>query len=197
MNGAREAYDALAIAYDGLFVNAGRGPWEEAYTPFLGNGVRLLDAGCGTGADLARAVRGGCVATGTDLSPGMLGVARENLLRQALEANLVCADLGDLGDTFPPASFDVIVSGFAALNTAGDPSRFAKASAGVLAPAGMLLLHFLTPGGLYDRAGHLTRGRFAEALGGWGGTVRRAVQLHELRTAGDAPRRPVFRFWAL
>ena len=42
-------------------------------------GLRVLEVGCGTGANLARYNEGGCEVFGVDLSPSMLVIAREKV----------------------------------------------------------------------------------------------------------------------
>ncbi len=165
MSDPRAAYDAVSAEYDDLFVSEGRAAWQDAYRPFLAPNVRVLDLGCGTGADLAIALRLGCHATGMDISPGMLAVARANLGEAGSQVHLECGDALEVGDRFAPSSFDVVLSGFAGLNTVSSPRRLAAACSRVLAPGGHLLLHFLTPGGLFDRVGDLSRGRIRAALG--------------------------------
>lgn len=167
MSAVRDAYDALAPSYDGVFVQAGRRPWQAAYRPFLGTGVRLLDAGCGTGADLRVALGAGCVAAGFDGSSEMLRIAQASLDQDGTSAPLLCGDLRHVDQYFGAATFDVILSGFAALNTIANVEEFSAGCARILKPGGVLVLHFLTPGGLYDRVGHLARGRIGEAALEW------------------------------
>jgi ubiquinone/menaquinone biosynthesis C-methylase UbiE len=68
-------------------------------------GKRVLDIGCGTGADLGLYRRSGCEVAGVDLSPAMLAVARRRL--------------GDSADlrmcsgkmlSFPDCSFDLVLA---------------------------------------------------------------------------------------
>lgn len=165
MNEAARAYDAVAPAYDALFVERGRRTWSALYEPYLRPGARVIDAGCGTGADSLRAAHRGCVVRGFDVSPGMLEVASRRAVGHAIE--LQVGRLEDVGELYPPGSADVVLSGFAALNTCGDLPRFGAGCSRVLAPGGLLILHFLTPGGLYDRVGNLARGRPGLALGAW------------------------------
>ena len=164
MSDPRTAYDAVSAEYDDLFVSAGRAAWQDAYRPFLSPNVRVLDLGCGTGADLSIALGLGCHAAGMDISPGMLAVARANLAEAGHHIHLECGDALEVADRFAASSFDVVLSGFAGLNTVSSPPRFAAACSRVLAPGGHLLLHFLTPGGLFDRVGDLSRGRIRAAL---------------------------------
>src|SRR3954468_19796380 len=45
----------------------------------VGAGTRVLDVGCGSGLTLVLAAARGAVPSGIDISPGLLGVARERL----------------------------------------------------------------------------------------------------------------------
>ena len=42
-------------------------------------GTRLLDVGCGSGLTLVMAAARGAIPSGLDVSPGLLGIARERL----------------------------------------------------------------------------------------------------------------------
>jgi SAM-dependent methyltransferase len=103
----------------------------------LAPGMRVLDAGCGTGEALgwlAAAVAPGGLAVGVDLSASHLGSARPGLPRGAL---LLQADLLSLPLT--AASFDVVWS----VNTVHhlrDPLAGARALAGLLRPGGRVAL---------------------------------------------------------
>ena len=164
---AGEAYDRIAGRYDARFVHAGRAPWTAAFAPHLRPGLAVLDAGCGTGTDLLHLAAAGCRATGVDLSPGMLAIARDRLAVAGLHAVLHQGSLTTVAHLVEPASVDLVVSGFAALNTVDDLPAAAAGLAAALRPGGLALLHFLTPGGLYDRAGHLARGHLRRAALAW------------------------------
>jgi SAM-dependent methyltransferase len=81
--GAREGYDALAPAYDLLTAGHDHDAWAELMERLARaaglSGCRLLDVGCGTGSGLVPMLERGYVATGVDVSPGMLRVARAKL----------------------------------------------------------------------------------------------------------------------
>jgi SAM-dependent methyltransferase len=67
-----------------------------------GPGTRLLDVGCGSGLILVLAAERGAIPAGLDISPGLLGIARERLP----EADLREADMESL--PFADASFDAV-----------------------------------------------------------------------------------------
>jgi malonyl-CoA O-methyltransferase len=78
---------------------------EQAQVAKLGpspRGLRLLDAGCGTGRRLART--GAARATGIDLSPEMLAEGRRNPALAGVE--LIEGDVRAL--PFPEGSFDLV-----------------------------------------------------------------------------------------
>jgi malonyl-CoA O-methyltransferase len=101
-------------------------------------GMRSLDAGCGSGRYLRELKARGAVAFGVDLSAAMLGEA------QRTECPLVRADL--LALPFVDASIDLIVCGLAL----GDVDGLAQAIAElarVLRPGGRLLYSVVHPSG--------------------------------------------------
>jgi SAM-dependent methyltransferase len=100
-------------------------------------GTRLLDVGCGSGLTLVLAAGRGAIPSGLDVSPGLLGIARERLPSVGQHG----ADLRD-GDMeslpFADASFDA-VTGVNAFQFAGDPRRALREAARVLRPGGRLV----------------------------------------------------------
>jgi SAM-dependent methyltransferase len=83
MTGVREAYDALAPAYDLLTASHDHAAWAEQLERLALDaglaGRRLLDVGCGTGSSALPMLARGYEVVGVDVSPGMLAVAREKL----------------------------------------------------------------------------------------------------------------------
>ena len=98
----------------------------------VGPGTRLLDVGCGSGLTLVLAARRGAIPVGLDISPGLLGIARDRLPG----ADLREADMESL--PFCDAAFDA-VAGFNAFQFAGDPRRALHEAARVLRPGGRLV----------------------------------------------------------
>jgi SAM-dependent methyltransferase len=94
-----------------------------------GPGTRLLDVGCGSGLTLVLARERGALPSGVDISPGLLGIARDRLPHADLrEADIESLPFGD-------AAFDA-VTGVNAFQFAGDPRRALREAARVTRPGG-------------------------------------------------------------
>jgi SAM-dependent methyltransferase len=88
------------------------------------HGTRVLDVGCGSGLTLVLAAQRGAVPSGLDISPGLLGIARDRLPGADLrEGDMECLPFGD-------ASFDAVL-GVNAFQFAGDPLRALREAARV------------------------------------------------------------------
>ncbi len=110
--------------------------WIATYAPEAG---RVLDLGCGTGANLARLIRLGrddLSYTGVDLSEDMLSVARRRFGSRAA-ARFLQLDLENLEGLDPP--FDLIVSTYAFSHLA-KPGQVLRNSLSMLAAGGSMVL---------------------------------------------------------
>jgi SAM-dependent methyltransferase len=98
----------------------------------VGPGMAVLDVGCGSGLTLVLAAERGAVASGVDISPGLLAIARDRLPRADLrEADMESLPFGD-------AAFDA-VTGVNAFQFAGDPRRALREAARVTRPGGRVV----------------------------------------------------------
>jgi SAM-dependent methyltransferase len=95
-------------------------------------GTRVLDVGCGSGLALLMAAERRAVPAGIDISPGLLGVARERLPG----ADLREGDMESL--PFADAAFDAVL-GVNAFQFAGDPRRALAEAARVVRPGGRVV----------------------------------------------------------
>ncbi|MEU2789493.1 class I SAM-dependent methyltransferase [Streptomyces sp. NPDC007100] len=139
--GQAEAFDAIGDRYDEVFPHKegqlAAGAWLAAGLP---PGSRVLDVGCGTGVPTARQLaEAGHKVVGVDLSPTMVGLARENVPEGEFH-RLDVAALGDdrLGGA---ASFDGAVAFFSLLMLPRKEIPYALRSLHtLLRPGGLLAL---------------------------------------------------------
>ena len=97
----------------------------------IGNGVRLLDVGCGPGGAALLAARRGALVAGLDASPNSVEVARERLP----EGDFRVGDMESL--PWPDRAFDT-ATGFNSFPFAGNPTAALAEVHRVLAPRGKL-----------------------------------------------------------
>jgi SAM-dependent methyltransferase len=98
----------------------------------VGPSSRVLDVGCGSGLALVLAARRGAMPAGADISPGLLGIARERLP----DADLRECDMEDL--PFGDARFDAVL-GINAFQFADDARRALREAARVVRPGGCVV----------------------------------------------------------
>jgi SAM-dependent methyltransferase/xanthosine utilization system XapX-like protein len=116
---------------------------DEIARRYVGQGSRVLEIGCGTGTLSVLMAGRGANVTGIDASPAMLAEAGEKVATQGLKerVTLELMDATLIGDRFPPASFDLIVSTLVFSELPPDVQRYVlEACAGLLAPGGRLLI---------------------------------------------------------
>ena len=118
----RNAWDSLRRQRDEGFVNirpdsaaailAGRRFLYAENLELVGDvrGKRLLDMGCGDGAEMLEWARAGAIVTGVDNSLVQLEAARRNADKLGVECRLVQADLLRLPEDLLRGEFDVVFS---------------------------------------------------------------------------------------
>lgn len=106
---ARDAYDAIAPYYDDFTANH---DFELLFANLLPAaerhglaGSRLLDVACGTGKSFLPMARRGWSVTACDISPAMVALAEKNAAEQAIQADLIVADMRELPKLGP---FDLV-----------------------------------------------------------------------------------------
>lgn len=105
------AFDVIGDRYDDAFPHKeGQIEAVDGLLERLRPGARVLDLGCGTGLPTMRQLLdGGCEVTGTEISGGMLDLARRN----TPEARLIQADMVELDPD--EADYDAVVAFFSLL----------------------------------------------------------------------------------
>jgi SAM-dependent methyltransferase len=137
---AQRTYEAMAPVYDAFTGHYESEAWIADLVKVLERhgltGKRLLDVGCGTGTSFLPMLAQGWEVTGCDISPAMLGRARE----KAGEApQLAVADMLDLPEF---GEFDLVWALDDAINYLLSPAELRQALTGMranLAPTGLLL----------------------------------------------------------
>lgn len=115
-------------------------------------GMRVLDIGCGTGAQLVRYAAAGCAVSGVDSSPAMISKARTSL---GPEADLRLADARDL--PYADGEFELVVASLFIheLDAAARMAVLSEASRVLSATGSLVVVDFgagdLTPRGRIRR----------------------------------------------
>jgi SAM-dependent methyltransferase len=160
------AYDAIAAGYDRQLEGDQwmRDVLWRHYLRRFRPGQRLLDVSCGSGLDSCFLASSGMLVTGIDISPGMIGEFRQKAARLGLldRLDIHVLDLAGLA-SWPPQSFDGIISAFAGLNTSPDLSGFSRDAARLLRPGGRMVLHMLNRFSLWEWLGLVRDRRYSEA----------------------------------
>lgn len=104
-------------------------------------GQSLLHLQCSTGADTLSWAVAGARATGVDISPRQIEIARQTAAAAGLPVRFVAADVYDLPADLQDSSFDLVFTGGGALVWLPDIERWAAIVAAALAPGGRLILH--------------------------------------------------------
>jgi len=137
---AERTYEAMAPVYDDFTAHHDYEGWLADLLTALElrglKGRRLLDVGCGTGKSFMPMLPRGWEVTGCDISPAMLGLARE----KAGEA--VRLEVADMLELPRFGEFDLVWALDDAINYLLSPEELERALAGMranLAPGGLLL----------------------------------------------------------
>lgn len=136
-------YEGLSKIYDFMMSGVDYEAWADyvlsAAKRFGCEPKTVLDLACGTGSTTLPLAARGLKATGLDLAPAMLKIAREKAKEQGLEADFVEQNMLDLDFSEP---FDMVVSfqdGINYLTGEGDFEKLAAAVDGVLKEGGVFL----------------------------------------------------------
>ncbi len=116
---------------------------ERIANAYVHAGMRVLEIGCGTGTLTAMMAARGAEVTGIDASPSMLAEAERKVAQEGLEdhVTLKYMDAVLIGERFPPASFDLIVSTLVFSELSPYEQRYIlEACKTLLAPNGRLLI---------------------------------------------------------
>jgi ubiquinone/menaquinone biosynthesis C-methylase UbiE len=106
----------------------------------VAGGGRILDLGCGPGADAEALATAGYLVTAIDWSPNMVEQARARMASPGLSHQVTVQHLGiHQLEHLPSATFDAAYSNFGPLNCVPDLSTAAREIAARLKPGGVLI----------------------------------------------------------
>ncbi len=131
-------------------------PWLYEAAEFRHHsGQRVLEVGCGTGCDLLQFAKHGALATGVDVTPKHLELARR---RVGTLATVIEGDARSL--PFPDASFDYVYS-HGVLHHSDEPRKIVQEIFRVLRPGGRFNVH------VYALISYFALWRFLQHGSGW------------------------------
>ena len=131
-------------------------PWLHGAAEFSHHRhEKVLEIGCGTGCDLLQFAKNGAVATGVDLTPRHVELARQ---RVGAAADVVVADATNL--PFPDNNFDYVYS-HGVLMHSSEPRRIVDEIFRVLCPGGRFNVH------VYARISYFSLWRFLQHGRDW------------------------------
>ncbi len=158
------AFDHLAPGYDaswtcGVVGRLQRLQVRRTLGALFGRGDRILELGCGTGADATWLAAAGVRVHATDISPRMLSIALERVKREGLSHRVTfelraIEELADIRDKGP---FDGAISNFGAINCVKDLHPAASNLGRLVRPGGKVALCFMGRFCLWETVWHLAR----------------------------------------
>jgi ubiquinone/menaquinone biosynthesis C-methylase UbiE len=116
---------------------------EVIVNTYVQAGTRVLEIGCGTGTLTAMMAARGAEVTAIDAAPAMLAEAKKKVVAEGLEERVTLKhmDATLIGERFPAAAFDLIVSTLVFSELSADEQRYVlQACQKLLAPGGRLLI---------------------------------------------------------
>ncbi len=145
LEATRRAFDAVAAEYDrsndaNPILRGMRERAVETVLSYAPPGARVLDLGCGPGADTETLARGHREVTAVDWSPRMADEARRRVRAAGLETRAEVLTLGvqEL-DGLRRGSFDAVYSNFGSLNCVPSLPDAARLIGDQLRPGGVLV----------------------------------------------------------
>jgi len=176
------AFDTLAARYDEIWTESpvGRAQrrqvWREL-DPLFPAGARILDMGCGTGADAAHFLARGVAVMAFDASPAMVRAA---LGRGVTATVLRVEEMETLR-----GSYDGALSNFGALNCVSDLSGVAVDLGRLIRPGGTVALCTLGRFCAWESLYYVVRGQFRKAARRWRGSAASSLGI-DVRYPGVA-----------
>ncbi len=165
----QQAFDSVAASYDrsnteNAILCAMRERVLAEVSRRVASRGRILDLGCGPGADDERLARAGYRVTAIDWSPHMVEEARARIAAAGLSGQVRLQHLGiHQLDRLPIGVFDAAYSNFGPLNCVPDLSAAATEIAARLRPGGVLIASVIGRVCPWELALYIVRGNWGRA----------------------------------
>ena len=180
----QRAFDGVAEDYDrsnteNRILSAMRARVRQAVERFVPPGSRILDLGCGPGADAEYFARRGHRVVAIDWSPAMVQQAERRIHEACLADRVVVQQLGIHEiDCLEASAFDAVCSNFGPLNCVPDLQAAMRAVAARLRPNGVVIASVIGRTCPWELAFYAARGDWRRA------TVRFAPDFVAVPLAG-------------
>lgn len=164
-------FDIAAAAYDDDFTNSSIGKMQRnivwRYLDELLNNkkeLKVLEINCGTGEDAIRFAKKGNLVTATDISTGMLDVARSKSKRNSINYRKV--DLNKIESYTFDTEFDLVFSNFGGLNciNSSSISKLGEVLSGILQSNGKFVAVIMPKICLWESLYFTLKGNFKEVF---------------------------------
>jgi SAM-dependent methyltransferase len=143
-------------------------------------GQRVLEVGCGTGEEAIALAESGVHILATDVSPQMVGLARQKVAAAGLGGSvevrrLAAGQLATLEDEYGKGAFDGAYSSFGPLNGEPNLGPVREALATLLRPGGVLIASVMNRYCAFETLWYLAHGRPRLAVRRWPGKAMAPV----------------------
>lgn len=141
-------YDSISHNYDeqlqkGLLEKIIRKHFQKKLINAFKPNDRILELSCGTGTDAIFLAKNGIKVTATDISPGMIEIANQKILKENLSNNIETIVMNMENINQIKDVYDEAISNFDGLNFIKSPSNFAFNLSKILKPKSTVIFTLL------------------------------------------------------
>ncbi|AWI25366.1 class I SAM-dependent methyltransferase [Flavobacterium pallidum] len=164
-------FDRAAVSYDADFTDTPIGKLQRQSVYAILSEIldrkkpeSILEINCGTGADAVWIANQGFNITATDISEGMIAIAKNKVNKN--QPVFETMDIESLAAHFSGTAFDLVFSNFGGLNCLSGKAyaTFFNDIHRILSPKGMLVLVIMPKNTLWEKIYFLSKGEFKNSF---------------------------------